>query len=386
MRIGIACHETVGGSGTLAVSLAQALASYGHGVHLIARDCPLRLEPDRLPHGLRLHRYGCFDYPPIGTAQYALTLASKLAEVAWAERLDLLHVHYAVPHAVSAYLAREMLRGRHRLPIVTTLHGTDVTIVGNDPSYHAVTRFALAQCDGLTAVSRYLADQVDRNFQLPGVRVIPNFVNPDLFQRGTDDSGLRSRLAPRGQKLLIHVSNFRPVKQVGQCVEVLARLARCIPCRLVMVGDGPETRTAHERARQLGVEHDVLFVGVQSRIEDYLSVADLLLLPSQTESFGLAALEAMSCEVPVIASAVGGLPEVIEDRVTGRLLPPGDIEGMAAAAVEILTNRDLHQAMGQACRSRVLALFNANRVVPLYLDDYRQVIDRLDSGRALHLG
>lgn len=378
MIVGITCHPTYGGSGVVGAELGMELARRGHVVHVISRALPARLaEPTER---IRFHEVSALAYPLFESPHHALALAVKMADVARCEQLDLLHVHYAIPHSVSGYLAREMLRGERPLPVVTTLHGTDITLVGSDSSYLTVTRFAIAQSDGVTATSHYLARATSEGFELPPVRVIPNFVDVDHYRRAVAPQ-LRARLAPRGEKLIAHVSNFRPVKRILDCVEIFARVARCLPARLVMVGDGPDAGAARALAERLGVADDVLFVGEQPRIVDYLSVADLLLLPSETEAFGLAALEAMSCEVPVVASRVGGLPEVVEDGVSGHLLPVGDVAAMAAAATRILGDARLAAAMGEAGRRRAIARYTTGRVIPQYLDYYAEVLERFDGGR-----
>ena len=375
MNIGITCYPTYGGSGVVGSELGMELARRGHTVHFIARALPTRLT--ELSERIQFHEVNALAYPLFESPHYTLALAVNMAEIARREKLDLLHVHYAIPHSISGYLAREMLRGRHPLPVITTLHGTDITLVGSDPSYLAVTRFAIAQSDGVTATSQHLARATCDSFELPGVRVIPNFVDVDYYRR----SGLRelrARLAPAGEKLLVHVSNFRPVKRITDCVEVFARVARAIPARLVMVGDGPDAGAARALAERLGIAGDVAFVGAQPRIVDYLSVADLLLLPSETESFGLAALEAMSCAVPVVASRVGGLPELVDDGVSGRLLPVGDVAGMAAAAIGILGDERAAAAMGEAGRRCAMAQYTTERVIPQYLEYYREVLERFE--------
>jgi len=376
MNIGITCYPTYGGSGIVGAELGMELARRGHTVHFIARALPTRLT--KLSERIQFHEVNAFAYPLFESPHYTLALAVKTADIARRMKLDLLHVHYAIPHSISGYLAREMLRGQHPLPVITTLHGTDITLVGSDPSYLTVTRFAIAQSDGVTATSQYLSRATCDSFQLPGVRVIPNFVDVDYYRRGGAPE-LRARLAPHGEKLLAHVSNFRPVKRTMDCIEIFARVARRISARLLMVGDGPDAAAAKELAERLGVARDVLFVGEQPRIVDYLSVADLLLLPSETEAFGLAALEAMSCQVPVVASRVGGLPEVVEDGVSGHLLPVGDVDAMAAAAIRILGDDRLAAAMGEAGRRRAIERYTIAQVIPQYLDYYREVMERFDA-------
>jgi N-acetyl-alpha-D-glucosaminyl L-malate synthase BshA len=380
MKIGITCHSTYGGSGVVGSELARELARRGHTVHIIARALPTRLSD--LPENVTFHEVNALNYPLFEAPHYSLALAVRMAEIGHRERLDLLHVHYAIPHSISGYLAREMLRGRHRLPVVTTLHGTDITLVGRDPSYLSVTRFAIAESDGVTAISEYLSRATCESFGLPSVRVIPNFVDVEYYARGCAPA-LRERLAPNGERLMVHVSNFRRVKRVTDVVEVFARVSREVRARLVMVGDGPDAGAAAALAERLGVADDVVFVGKQPRIVDYLSVADLLLMPSETESFGLAALEALSCEVPVVASRVGGLPEVVDEGVSGFLRPVGDVEGMAEASLRILSDDDLHARMGRAGRARAIERYTTDSVIPRYLDYYREVIESFDPGEPL---
>jgi len=377
MRIGITCFATYGGSGIVASELARELVRLGHSVHIIARSLPTRLT--ELSDDLQFHEVEALNYPLFEAPRYTLALAVKQAEIAAREKLDLLHVHYAIPHSISGYLARDMLRGTHPLPIVTTLHGTDITLVGRDRSYLPVTRFAIAASDGVTAISDFLSHETCAQFGLPGVRVIPNFVDVDQYVR-REGCALRWRLAPTDEKLLVHVSNFRPVKRVIDCVEIFARVARHVPSRLIMVGDGPDAGAAAARAAELGVAGDVVFVGKQPRIADYLSIADVLLAPSETESFGLSALEAMSCEVPVVATRIGGLPEVVEDGVTGYLRNVGDVEAMSEAVLGIVRDDALATRMGAAGRKVAVERFTTKRIIPQYLDYYREVIEAFDPG------
>ena len=377
MKIGITCYATYGGSGIVGSELARELVRLGHTVHIIARSLPTRLT--ELSDDLQFHEVEALNYPLFEAPHYTLALAVKQAEVASREKLDLLHVHYAIPHSISGYLAREMLRGKHTLPIVTTLHGTDITLVGSDRSYLEVTRFAIAASDGVTAISKFLSRETCRQFGLPDIRVIPNFVDVEHYVR-REGCALRWRLAPAGEKLLVHVSNFRPVKRVLDCVEIFARVAKQTPSRLIMVGDGPDAGAAAARAAELGLSNDVVFVGKQPRIGDYLSIADVLLLPSETESFGLSALEAMSCEVPVVASRVGGLPEVVDEGVSGFLREVGDVDAMAEAVLRIVSDEALQSSMGRAGRKVAVEQFTTDRIIPQYLDYYREVIEAFDPG------
>jgi N-acetyl-alpha-D-glucosaminyl L-malate synthase BshA len=297
-----------------------------------------------------------------------------MATVAEEENLDLLHVHYAIPHSISAILARESLKPRRRLPVVTTLHGTDITLVGADRSYLPITRYGIVQSDGVTAISHYLKEATKEIFHFDDIRVIPNFVCQYDYQRLEVES-LRRTLAPHGEPLLVHVSNFRPVKRPVDCVEILSRvLQKGIKTRLVMVGDGSERTNAEHRARCLGIFDQCTFVGKQPRIVDYLSASDVLLLPSEPESFGFAALEAMACEVPVIAARVGGLPEVVTDGENGYLSPVGDVDKMANDAARLLTDPKLRREMGQHARDSAISRYRTDVVIPQYISFYEEVL------------
>lgn len=384
MRIGITCYPTYGGSGVVGAELGLELASRGHEVHFISYAPPMRLgngeaQRDRIHfHRVSMLSYPLFEYPP-----YTLALASKLCEVAVDHSLDLVHMHYAIPHAVSAYLAREMLKDRRRLPVVTTLHGTDITLVGRDPSYLPITKFGIEQSDAVTAISRYLKEATEEAFCIGcGIEVIYNFIDADYYQRRPDPE-LRRSLAPSGEKLIVHVSTFRPVKRITDCIAVLERvIAAGVSARLIMCGDGPERAEAEALAADLTSRlgpfetPPVLFAGKQpqNKIRDYLSIADLLLLPSRTESFGLAALEAMACEVPVIATRVGGLPEVVEDDESGFLFEVGDVDAMAATAARILNDEDERKRLGRGGRRIAVSRFSADEIIPLYEKVYRSVL------------
>jgi N-acetyl-alpha-D-glucosaminyl L-malate synthase BshA len=372
MNIGITVFPTYGGSGIVGSELGCELAERGHSVHFISYELPTRL--CRLGERLQFHQVEMFDYPLFEFPPYTLALSSKIVEVAASAKLDVLHMHYAIPHAASAFLAREIYKAERYLPFVTTLHGTDITLVGSRASFLPVTRFSIAQSDAVTAVSHYLAEETARTFGYNQVEVIPNFINALDYQR-RDNPSLRAELAPRDESLLIHVSNFRPVKRISDCVRVLASLRRiaALPARLVMCGAGPERAQAENLARELGVADDVLFVGSAPNIADYLSVADLLLLPSESESFGLAALEAMACETPVIATRVGGLPEVVRDGETGYLFPTGAVEQMAEQAATLLASPERQRKMGQRARAWAIEQFSTDRVIPQYESLYERV-------------
>ena len=372
MNIGITVYPTYGGSGIVGSELGKELAARGHTVHFIASALPTRLT--ELNEHVRFHEVEMMSYPLFEHQPYTLALATKMATVAQEENLDLLHVHYAIPHSISAILARESLKPQRRLPVITTLHGTDITLVGADRSYLPITRYGIVQSDGVTAISHYLKEATKEIFQFDEITVIPNFVCQTDYQR-LPDSSLRRSLAPENEPLLVHVSNFRPVKRPVDCVEILARvLQKGIKTRLVMVGDGSERTNVEHRARCLGIFEQCSFVGKQPRIADYLSVSDVLLLPSEQESFGLAALEAMACEVPVIASRVGGIPEVVTDGETGFLSDVGDVEKMAADAANLLANERLRTEMGKRARESAISRYRTDLVIPQYINFYNQAL------------
>ncbi len=379
MKIGITCYPSYGGSGIVGSELGLELARRGHSVHFVSYAPPMRITDgpgarERIHfHAVDMLSYPLFEYPP-----YTLALASKLYEVAREHQLDLVHMHYAIPHAVSAYLAREMLKSERHLPVVTTLHGTDITLVGRDPSFLPITRFGIEQSDKVTAISNYLREATMETFCTGcGIEVIYNFIDYEYYRRAPDQS-LHRRIAPAGEKVLLHVSTFRPVKRITDCIEVIARLRNqhSINARLVMCGDGPERQGAQALAERLGVSRHVDFVGKQpqSQIKDYLSVADLLLLPSLTESFGLTALEAMSCEVPVVATRVGGLPEVVEEDGCGYLLEVGDVDAMAEAAARVLSDDGERERLGRRGREIAVSQFAAEKIIPQYESLYRNVV------------
>ncbi len=371
MNIGITVYPTYGGSGIVGSELGKELAARGHTVHFISSALPTRLT--ELNERVRFHEVEMMSYPLFEHQPYTLALATKMATVAENENLDLLHVHYAIPHSISAILARESLKPHRRLPVITTLHGTDITLVGADRSYLPITRYALAQSDGVTAISNYLKQATIETFQFDRIQVIPNFVCPSEYRR-RPDCELRQTLSPDDAPIMVHVSNFRPVKRPVDCVEILARVLKKTKARLVMVGDGSERTNAIHRARCLGVYDRCTFVGKQPRIVDYLCAADVLLLPSDQESFGLAALEAMACEVPVVASRVGGLPEVVDDGATGFLSAVGDVDKMADDAVRLLTDEKLRREMGQRARASAVSRYNTDLIIPQYINFYEQIL------------
>jgi N-acetyl-alpha-D-glucosaminyl L-malate synthase BshA len=374
MNIGITVYSSYGGSGIVGSELGKELAARGHTVHFIASSLPTRLT--ELNERVRFHEVEMMSYPLFEHQPYTLALATKMATVAANENLDLLHVHYAIPHSISAILARESLKPGRKLPVITTLHGTDITLVGSDRTYLPITRYGIAQSDGVTAISNYLKRATEETFGFDDARVtvVPNFVCGTEYRR-KELPELRAQLAPAGQPLLTHVSNFRPVKRPVDCVEILARVrGQGVGARLVMVGDGSERGRVEHRARELDVEAHCSFVGKQPEIVNYLSVADVLLLPSEQESFGLAALEAMACEVPVVASRVGGVPEVVTDGETGCLAAVGDVDKMARDAARLLTDDAARRAMGRRARESALSRYSTDLIIPQYLKFYEQVL------------
>jgi N-acetyl-alpha-D-glucosaminyl L-malate synthase BshA len=373
MRIGITCYPTYGGSGVVATELGLELAARGHDVHFISYAMPVRITEASGHihfHEVEMLNYPLFDHPP-----YTLALATAMANVAVNESLDLLHVHYAIPHSVSAYLARAMLKPR-RLPFVTTLHGTDITLVGLDRSYLPITRFSIEESDGVTAISEYLRAVTLREFEIHRpVEVIPNFVNCDVFNPANGKCR-REEFAPGGEKILVHLSNFRPVKRVPDVMEIFALVRQKIPAKLLMIGDGPDRTIAEWMAREKKLSPDVFFLGKQNQVQDLLNCADVLLLPSDIESFGLAALEGMASGVPAVCSRVGGVPEVLRDGVEGFLVEVRDVQTMAARTLEILTHPELQAEMSSAARQRALRNFCSGKIIPLYEDLYRRVLEQ----------
>ena len=375
MKIGITCYPTYGGSGAVATELGIALAGRGHEVHFITYKQPFRL-PSFLPrvyfHEVDVGRYPLFEFPP-----YDLALAVRMHEVVQEHRLDLLHCHYAIPHATSAWIAREMLRTRDEdIRVVTTLHGTDITIVGQDPSYFTITKFSIEKSDALTSVSRYLQEETDRAFGCTAnrIEVIPNFIDPSVYDRAHFDPSLREELAGRG-RMLMHISNFRPVKRVTDVVRTFATVRRQVESTLVMIGDGPDRHEAEQEARALGVDRHVRFLGRIDSVAPLLAVSDLFLLPTNMESFGLSALESLASGTPVIGAKVGGLPEVVRDGETGVLCGVGDVDGMANAALELLTDEARWQRMSSAAAEDARSRFAMDDVVQRYEDLYTAALD-----------
>ena len=379
MRIGITCYPTYGGSGVVTTELGIELAAQGHQVHFISYSQPFRLagrEEGIYYHEVPVSSYPLFEFPP-----YDLALASRMAEVAEFNDLDLLHVHYAIPHSVSALLARQMLAAKgRRLPFVTTLHGTDITLVGLDRSYLPITKYSIQESDGVTAISSYLKEKTVESFGITrDIEVVTNFVNCNVYTFFKDEAKraeARLKLAAPDEAILMHLSNFRPVKRVVDVVKVFAQVAREMPAQLILIGDGPDRSAAEWLAHDLGIQCRVHFMGKQERVNELLPLADILLMPSELESFGLAALEAMACKVPSIATRVGGVPELIDDGETGLLYEVGDVDGMASGALGLLRDRDRLNAMRDAGRRTAQKRFCASLVVPQYVNYYEKVLNR----------
>jgi len=373
MKVGITCYPTYGGSGVVATELGKALAERDHEIHFIASDLPFRLSHvagNIFFHEVNVQSYPLFDYPP-----YTLSLTSKMVDIAKHVGLDLLHVHYALPHASSAVMAQQILGSEDlNLPVVTTLHGTDITLIGQDPSFAPVVTWSINESDGVTAVSDYLRQETYDHFEVSqDIEVIPNFIDTDRFVR-QDKEHFKQALCPNGEKVIVHVSNFRPVKNTDQVVEVFHRLQNGTSnVKLLLVGDGPDRVPTERKARELGVYGDVRFLGKQDPIEEILSIADVFLMPSGSETFGLAALEAMACEVPVVASDVGGLPELIVHGETGFLCPLDDIDAFTEHTRTLLHDDDRHAEMAAAARARAVETFDIDRVVPQYESFYERV-------------
>jgi N-acetyl-alpha-D-glucosaminyl L-malate synthase BshA len=379
MRIGITCYPTYGGSGVVATELGIELAHRDHQVHFISYSQPIRLtdpHPNIHFHEVEVSRYPLFEYPP-----YDLALATHMAEVAEIYELDLLHVHYAIPHSVSAMLARQMMAAGNgakprRLPFVTTLHGTDITLVGLDRSYLPITRFSIEQSDGVTAISDYLKQKTIEEFEVKrSIEVIPNFVNCDVY-KPVKNPELRREFARDDERILVHLSNFRPVKRVCDVIEIFERVEKKIPAKLLMIGDGPDRSKAEWLAMKKGIHERVHFLGKQDRVHEKLGIADLMLMPSELESFGLAALEGMACEVVPIATAVGGVPEVIDQGRTGFMAQVGDLDAMAGFAIEVLGDESKLDLMRKRARIYAQSRFCSTRIIPKYEQFYRDVLDR----------
>ncbi len=372
MKIGITCYPTYGGSGVIATELGKALAQRGHQIHFISYALPFRLTSfveNVFFHEVEMSNYPLFEFP-----LYTLALASKMVEVAEFENLDLLHVHYAIPHASSAYLAKNMLKKKKGIKIITTLHGTDITLVGLEPSFLPLVKFSIEESDGVTAVSRFLKEKTITNYNIEkNIEVIPNFIDTELFTP-MEACVFRKHIAPDGEKVLIHTSNFRQVKRVADTIKILERVIKEVPTKLILVGDGPDRSECERLTRQLNLVEHVKFLGKQEGLIEIINAADIFLIPSQSESFGLAALEAMACGKPVVSSSVGGLPELIKHNETGFIAEIGDIERMAKYVIDLLTNEKKYEVFSKNSRNRALNNFDKSNVIPMYEDYYNYIL------------
>lgn len=371
MRIGMICYPSYGGSGVVATELGIHLAKRGHEIHFISYERPFKL--NNFYENVFFHEVEIFDYPVFKFPPYSLALASKILEVVRTAHLDVLHAHYAIPHSVSAYLANQMLKDK-KLPLITTLHGTDITLVGNNKQFYDLTKLSIENSDGVTTVSQNLKDETIEIFNIDTeIEVIYNFICPAEY-KPTVFPHLRERYAKENEKIIMHISNFRPVKRIDLVVDIFAKINQEVPSHLLFVGDGPELMTIEKQAQDLGLADRVHFLGKQERVIELLSIADLFLLPSEKESFGLVALEAMACCVPVIASATGGLPELVKDGICGYLSPVGDVNKMAQDSIKLLKDPVLHKQTAAAARQRAVDLFHCNQIVSQYEDYYNKFL------------
>ncbi len=373
MKIGITCYPTYGGSGVIATELGKELALRGHEIHFISYALPFRLSSyieNIVFHEVEISSYPLFEFP-----LYSLALASKMVEVAEFEDLDLLHVHYALPHATSAFLAKQMIKSKKDLKIITTLHGTDITLVGLEPSFLPLVRFSIEQSDGVTAVSRFLKEKTITNYSCEKpIEVIPNFIDSDLY-KPDGKTAFRENIAPNGEKVLVHTSNFRPVKRVPDTIKILKKVIEDVPAKLILIGDGPDRSECERICRQLDLDDHVKFLGKQEGLVEILNSADLFLIPSQSESFGLAALEAMACGLPVISSSVGGLPELISHNETGFIAEIGDVDRMAKYAVDLLTNDKKYKLFSKNARDKAVNKFDKSIIIPIYEKYYQTILN-----------
>lgn len=375
MKIGITCYPTYGGSGVVATELGKALALLGHEIHFISYAMPHRLSS--FTENVFFHEVEMSNYPLFEHSLYTLSLTSKMVEVAEFENLDILHVHYAIPHAMSGYLAKEVLkRNNRKLKLITTLHGTDITLVGLEPSFLPLVKFSIEQSDGVTAVSRFLKEKTLTNYHIEkDIEVIHNFIDTEIY-KPVCNRQFKERVAPNGEKILMHTSNFRKVKRVQDTIQVLEKVKNDLPAKLVLIGDGPERSDCERMARELKLEKDVIFLGKQDGINDILSTADIFLMPSQSESFGLSALEAMACGKPVVSSSVGGLPELIIHNETGFIAEIGDIDRMAKYTVGLLTNEKKYSKFSENSRIRAVEVFETRIIVPQYINYYEKILSK----------
>jgi N-acetyl-alpha-D-glucosaminyl L-malate synthase BshA len=374
MKIGITCYPTYGGSGVVATELGLALAKLGHQVHFISYAIPRRL--NRFVENIFFHEVEMSTYPLFEHSLYGLSLTSKMLEVIEYEKLDLMHVHYAIPHAVSAYMARKVLEKANKsIKFITTLHGTDITLVGLEPSFMPLVKFSIEESDGVTAVSRFLKEKTLTNYNIQkDIEVIYNFIDLDVYKPQPSDV-FRQHIAPNGEKVLVHTSNFRPVKKVPDTIRILEKVKKEIPAKLVLVGDGPDRSECERLARELDIQKDVIFLGKQDALAEILNAADIFLMPSQSESFGLSALEAMACGKPVISSSVGGLPELVIHNDTGYIAEIGDVERMSKYAVDLLTNEKKYNIFAKNSLDRAVKHFDKNLVLPKYIEYYERILN-----------
>lgn len=377
LNIGIVCYPTYGGSGVVATELARYLARIGHNLHVVSYDFPVRMpacDPNITFHAVTPKDYSLFNSQP-----YAISLASKLAEVALDNELDLLHVHYAIPHAISGYLARAMVARKRPIKLVTTLHGTDITLVGSDPSYYEIVKFAIEESDGVTAVSKFLVEETTFRFKIDRhIEMIHNFINPDEYKGRGGQVKLKKMLAPGGERILCHISNFRPVKRAADAVEIAARVAKSHKIKLLMVGDGVDMPHVRQVTKELGAEGIVSFLGNRSDVVDILEASEILLMPSESESFGLAALEAMASKCAIVATTAGGIPELVTPQC-GFLHAIGDIDSMAESVSALLGNKRLLEEMQESARKRAFSSFDVRSVVAEYLNCYQRVLGKSEA-------
>ena len=374
MKIGITCYPTYGGSGVVATELGKELAAKGHSVHFISYAVPQRLT--HFVENVFFHEVELSNYPLFENQLYGLSLASKMLEVIEFENLDLLHVHYAIPHATSAYLAKQMLKKLDRdIKVVTTLHGTDITLVGLEPSFLALLKLSIEESDGVTAVSRFLKEKTLTNYHIEkDIEVIPNFIDIEKFSPSGNEE-MRKRIAPNGERILVHTSNFRPVKRVQDTIKILDEVRKTIPTKLILIGDGPDRSDCERLARELDLSEDVLFLGKQDGLPVLLNSADIFVIPSQSESFGLSALEAMACGLPIVSSSVGGLPELVTHNEVGYIAEIGDIKRMAKYIVTLLTNKKKYQQFSESARKHAVENFDKEIIIPRYINYYERILN-----------
>lgn len=375
MNIGITCYPTYGGSGVVATELGKALAERGHKVHFVSYGIPMRL--NHLKENIFYHEVEMSNYPLFEFPLYSLALSSKMIEVCEYENIDLFHVHYAIPHSVSAYLAKQvLLETNHKVKVITTLHGTDITLVGLEPSFLPLVKFSIEKSDGVTAVSKFLKEKTITNYKInKEIEVIPNFVDVEIY-KPQDDCVFKSHFAPKEEKVLSHISNFRPVKRVPDVIKIFYLVKQKIPAKLVLAGDGPDRTECERLVRELNIKEDVYFLGKQEAVVDILNASDLFIMPSQSESFGLSALEAMACGVPTITTSIGGLPELVIHNETGYIAEIGDVERMAKYAIDLLSNPNKYKKFSENARKRAVEFFNKDKIVNQYEEFYQRILNQ----------